>query len=156
MQRTHTEGFTLIELLMVIAIIGILSAVVLASLGTARSKSADASIRQSLFETRSQGELFYYANGNSYLGVCGAASVGGTKSINAQVTAAATAAGIGSIAINAVGTNTTATCNAIASGWATEVPLKAVATTMYCVDSTGVATTTGGSTLTATNDVLCG
>jgi len=154
----RAKGFTLIELLVVIAIIGVLSAVVLASLNAARSKGSDASVKQNLIGTRAQAELFFYANGNSYLNICGASSVGGVKSVNAQVTAAAAAAGLGAIAINAVGSNTTATCNATASGWAAEVPLKNGPPTnpMFCTDYTGLATTTGGSSLTATNDIACG
>ena len=60
------SGFTLIELLVVIAIIGLLSSIVLASLGTARSKAADAAIQANLVGVRSSAEIYYTDNGESY------------------------------------------------------------------------------------------
>jgi type II secretory pathway pseudopilin PulG len=52
--------------LVVIAIIGILSAVILASLNTARSKGSDAAIESNLKTTQTQAALDYSGNGNSY------------------------------------------------------------------------------------------
>ena len=51
------KGFTLIELLVVVAIIGILSSVALASLNSARTKAADASIKDHLSQLRTQIEV---------------------------------------------------------------------------------------------------
>ncbi len=60
-----TTGFTLVELLIVIAIIGILSAVVLTSLGTARNQGADAARITTLQQVRSALQLYLIDN-NSY------------------------------------------------------------------------------------------
>lgn len=48
MKLNFKKGFTLIELLVVIAIIGILSGIVLTSLGTARSKARGAAVQATL------------------------------------------------------------------------------------------------------------
>lgn len=61
-----SRGFTLIELLVVIAIIGILSSVVLASLGTARSKGRDARRLSDLKQIRLALELWNDANSGEY------------------------------------------------------------------------------------------
>lgn len=57
--QSMTKGFTLIELLVVIAIIGILSSVVLASLGVARSKARDATRISDVKNIRLALELYY-------------------------------------------------------------------------------------------------
>jgi prepilin-type N-terminal cleavage/methylation domain-containing protein len=154
--HTLHKGFTLIELLVVIAIIGILSAVVLASLNSARSKGKDAAAEQALEGARTQAELYFYANGNSYYngaagnGVCGQTAVNSVKTIGAQVQSAAQAEGYSyanatrlsgdwtNHGIN--GTSNKVACNDAATTWAAAIYLSTGA--MFCVDSSGLATTT--------------
>lgn len=63
LQRKTDKGFTLIELLVVIAIIGILASVVLASLGSARTKSRDTSKAAQIKEVKKAMEAYYLDNG---------------------------------------------------------------------------------------------
>lgn len=158
------RGFTLIELLVVIAIIGILSSVVLASLNTARNKGNDASIKSNLAEARAQAELFYDANGNAYVQTVGGASdvcnvaalAGGVRGIYPSVIAAAQAAGIGTVSYNAAGTTSNVVCNAstgATGAWVAQVPLKTGG--VYCVDSTGTATSSATTFVSGGTDYAC-
>ena len=61
-------GFTLVEMVVVIAIIGILTAVVLTAVGSARVKARDARIISDMNQIRSFAEI-KYTNANSYTGL---------------------------------------------------------------------------------------
>lgn len=64
MRRGRAErGFTLIELLIVVAIIGVLSAIVLAALGESRERSRNAAVISQMKEYQKAIELFYSNSG---------------------------------------------------------------------------------------------
>lgn len=156
-----SRGFTLIELLVVIAIIGILSSVVLASLGLARYKASDAEVKSNLSDARAQAELFYSSNGNSYTAggndVCVSGALAGTeKGIYDFVQSAATAVGIGSVSVNAsAGGAGIAVCNSSADLWVAEVPLKVPGAGFFCFDSTNGGTTSPTSLVSGSTDYSC-
>lgn len=109
----------IIVLLVGIAIIGILSSVVLASLNTARQKGADASVKASLASLRAEGALYEDSNSTSK-GFCD-----DTRAVT-SLKAASKSASLSQSETNYV-------CNDTASGWAASVPLRSGG--YWCVDS---------------------
>ena len=128
------KKFTLLELLIVIAIIGILASVVLASLNTARDKGSSAAIKSTVNNLRAQAELYYDDNGNSYAGMCDTDTEVGIAL--AQVD---TQNGAGAI-VCVDGSDVT-------GAWAIESALVPADEGFYCVDSSGAATTTPASSI---------
>ena len=59
MYTRRNRAFTLIEILVVIAIIGILAAIILASLSTARARGADAKVQEQLVGLRNSAEIYF-------------------------------------------------------------------------------------------------
>ncbi len=70
MFKNKNRGFTLIELLIVIAIIGILAAMILANLANARKKAQDASASGTASAARAQAAIWYDDHALGYTGMC--------------------------------------------------------------------------------------
>ncbi len=136
------RGFTLIELLVVIAIIGILSSVVLASLTTARTRGTAAAIQNEMSNMRAQAELFYSTNGNSY----------GTQTACGSGIFGTASNGLGNLIDGVENKGGTVECASTGSAWAAQASYNS---TYYCVDSTGVSTSTASDLITSTSDSAC-
>ncbi|PIR45505.1 MAG: hypothetical protein COV09_01000 [Candidatus Vogelbacteria bacterium CG10_big_fil_rev_8_21_14_0_10_50_13] len=131
------KGFTLIELLVVIAIIGILSGIVLTSLGTARNKAKDAAIKAQLSSLRTQAEIYYDTNSGSYGATGASCSTAGSMWADDS----------GVVALVAkIGTDGgTMSCNNTANAWAAHSSLVSDTGKFFCVDSNGAAKETTGA-----------
>jgi len=68
-------GFTLIEMLVVVAVIGLLSSVLLTSLGPARDKARDSRIIQEINQVRALAETIYNGNYNGLPPVEGVSAI---------------------------------------------------------------------------------
>jgi prepilin-type N-terminal cleavage/methylation domain-containing protein len=66
--KNKENGFTLIELIVVVAIIGLLTSIVISSLGAAKQKGGDTAKVQALLEVRSALQLYFTDNGSFPIG----------------------------------------------------------------------------------------
>jgi len=155
-------GFTLIELLTVIAIIGILSAVVMVSLSSARLRSKDKAVMTELSSIKVQAEIYYDLNSNSYSDLCtreqtirglgGASGPGLLFDVNKNTAIPSTI----NVSTGSGGYNIT-TCHDSSTGWAVEAPTsksKSISSSMYCVTSKTMVTEKN-SNLSNNSDIVC-
>lgn len=145
----YSKGFTLIELLIVIAIIGVLSSTVLASLNNARGKGNDAKVKAQLSALRAAAEI-YYSNNNGYTAStmssaanpCTGTMFTDTVSKMANYTATA----------SAWPSNVLLSCQATAGAYAVSASLPG-AGGFWCVDNLGFSKTV--NVQQASGDVTC-
>ena len=158
MKHKTFTGFTLIELLVVVGVIGLLAAVILGSISSARGKGKDAKVKQSATEIRKLLE-FEYGDSSSYVNLLAAwfpdaaacnAGFNGTYAVNmraicssAVTTIGATSPGGGIYPIF-IGAQSVITTRYTIMMW---LPHKG---RYYCIGSNGeVSETTDGSTWNA-------
>lgn len=144
----NKKGFTLVELLVVIAIIGILSTVVLSSLGDSRTKAYDSKVLAQLNSIREDAEIYYLNNGN-YGPVATSCSTAGSMFQD-------TASGMINLTKSVnypVGENTII-CYSKGTTWAVSDNL-ASTTTYWCVDNTGTSKQTTAPLSTTTATAVC-
>ena len=142
MRKNFKKGFTLIELLVVIAIIAILSVLVILAVNSAHNKGNDGAIKSNIDGARAQAELYYYANNNSYAGVC-TGSAGTVKGVNSMLVGAASALGggttigTGAFTYGSSDSATSVVCHDGPAGWAAIVSLHnpSTANAGWCIDS---------------------
>ena len=125
MLLTNKKGFTLIELLVVITIIGLLSALAVVSLSSARNKANDAKIKSDLTQLRATIEL--NADSSSDSPYATASTTVGNSIIKPPSCSA------GGYVLNPAAPTTS---------YAISAKLCADATNYFCIDSSGNAETT--------------
>lgn len=137
----QTKGFTLIELLIVVAIIGMLSSIVLSSLGNARNKAKDAKTRTELSQLRNQAEMYADTYGNYGTGSGLADSCDMTGNIFADPSIIKLLTSINEAALSTT-TSVSPVCGVTAGQWVVWAPLRSGSATNpygWCVDSTGMS-----------------
>jgi len=139
------KGFTLIELLVVIAIIGVLAAIVMVSMSGATDKAKDARIKGDISQLRSIAGMIY-DDDSSYADLCtaGAINTSGsgydtqTGAINTDITDQD-----GSVYNCLAGASTYCVEAVLASG------------DYFCIDNTGLATTTAAENNCTSTTISC-
>ena len=127
----NNKGFTLIELLVVVGLIGLLAAVIVASLNRARSKGSDAAVKQDLASIRTQANLYYVGTGVNTYGATGASCAAGMFSADTNIANAL---------VHATNNSTAVACNVGPTNqtFAVAATLKTSGSGYFCIDSTNI------------------
>lgn len=127
-----TAVIILVSIFGAFIVFGILATIILASLGAARQKADDSKIQASLSSARTQAELYYAGNHDSYVGVCTSAS--GIQPL------------LKTVEQYEMNSSDSYVCNDTASAWAASAPVSGVSdgagdySRYICVDSLGTMT----------------
>ncbi len=155
--KNNTQGFTLIELLVVVTLIGIMSAIVVVALNSAKNNSEDTSIQANVNKLQTQAELYYANNANygantvAYSSVCPTTAIASTTAGMMGVSGSGLLAFTTAIVKQAGSANTLCTVSANGATWAVAARLKGDTTKVVCADSTGrskISVTTLASSIT--------
>lgn len=130
--KKSTSAFSLVELMVVIAIIGVMSAVIMTNLNSARGKTANTTIKSNLNSIRAQSLIFFDDNNFSFGATTNSCNALGRVFLYPPIRDTI-------IANNTIVNGTF--CAGSVSAWVIRSPLKVQEGnfTWWCVDHTGVS-----------------
>ena len=159
--KNYTRGFTLIELLVVITLIGIMSAIVMVALTSAKNSSEDTSLQATMNKLQTQAELYYSnfsnygGNASAYSSVCPTSAVASTTAGMMGVSGSGLLAFTTAIVEQVGSTNTLCTVSTNGVKWAVAARLKGDTTKVVCVDGTGRSVISITTLASAITDSVC-